>query len=241
MGEDGGLAGQQAGPGGGVGVGLNGLEDEVFDAVLFDMDGTLVDSTAAVYRAWAAWAVEHGISEEQMRGHDGIPAASIVAKFLPEAEREAGVLRINELELNDTGGLLVLPGASEALAALVGAPNAIATSCTMPLAKARIASSGLAAPSVLVTADQTERGKPAPDPYLLAAERLGVDPTRCLVVEDAPLGLQAAKAAGCATLAVVTTTAREKLVADAVVTNLAEVRFEAGPDGIRVRPAPVEV
>ena len=218
-------------------MGLGGLEDRVFDAVLFDMDGTLVDSTAAVYRAWARWAVEHGVPEDQMRGHDGIPAASIVAKFLPETEREAGILRINELELNDTDGLLVLPGASEALAALADAPNAIATSCTMPLAKARIASSGLVAPTVLVTADQVEHGKPAPDPYLLAAERLGVDPTRCLVVEDAPLGLQAAQAAGCATLAVVTTTAREKLRADAVVNDLSEVRFEAGPDGIRVRAA----
>ena len=171
-----------------------------------------------------------------MRGHDGIPAASIVAKFLPESERAAGVLRINELELSDTEGLMVLPGAAEALAALVDAPNAIATSCTLPLAKARIAGSGLAAPSVLVTADQVEHGKPAPDPYLLAAERLGVDPTRCLVVEDAPLGLQAAKAAGCATLAVVTTTARDELHADAVVADLSEVRFEATPDGIRVRP-----
>ncbi|GAA3566482.1 HAD family hydrolase [Microlunatus spumicola] len=218
-------------------MGLNGLEDRVFDAVLFDMDGTLVDSTAAVYRAWARWAVEHGVAEEQMRGHDGIPAASIVAKFLPEDQREAGILRINELELSDTGGLAVLPGAAEALAALVDAPNAIATSCTMPLAKARIAASGLAAPTVLVTADQVEHGKPAPDPYLLAAERLGVDPARCLVVEDAPLGLQAAKAAGCATLAVVTTTAREKLDADAIVGDLSEVRFEPGADGIRVRPA----
>ena len=218
-------------------MGLNGLEDKVFDAVLFDMDGTLVDSTAAVYRAWARWAAEHGLSEDQVRGHDGIPAASIVAKFLPEAEREAGVLRINELELNDTEGLLVLPGATEALAALADAPNAIATSCTMPLAQARIASSGLVAPTVLVTADQVDHGKPAPDPYLLAAERLGVDPTHCLVVEDAPLGLQAARAAGCATLAVVTTTAREKLDADAVVANLADVRFEATEDGIRVRAA----
>ena len=107
----------------------------------------------------------------------------------------------------------------------------------MPLAKARIASSGLVAPTVLVTADQVEHGKPAPDPYLLAAERLGVDPARCLVVEDAPLGLQAAKAAGCATLAVVTTTAREKLQADAVVSDLSEVRFEKTADGIRVRAA----
>jgi sugar-phosphatase len=222
---------------GGADVGLDGLEDRVFDAVLFDMDGTLVDSTAAVARAWDHWAEEHGVPISQLRGHDGIPAASIVAKFLPEEQRADGILRINELELSDTEGLTVLPGAADALAALVDAPNAIATSCTMPLARARIASSGLAAPSVLVTADQVAHGKPAPDPYLLAAERLGVDPRRCLVVEDAPLGLQAARAAGCATLAVVTTTSRDELEADAVVTNLSEVRFEADADGIRVRPA----
>ena len=81
------------------------------------------------------------------------------------------------------------------------------------------------------------REEPAEAVLKREAERLGVDPTRCLVVEDAPLGLQAAKAAGCATLAVVTTTAREKLFADAVVDDLSEVRFEATPDGIRVRPA----
>ncbi|HEY0240014.1 MAG TPA: HAD-IA family hydrolase [Friedmanniella sp.] len=218
-------------------MGLNGLEDRVFDAVLFDMDGTLVDSTAAVARAWDHWAEEHGVPVAQLRGHDGIPASSIVAKFLPAELRADGILRINELELSDTEGLMVLPGAAEALAALVDAPNAIATSCTMPLATARIASSGLAAPTVLVTADQVAHGKPAPDPYLLAAERLGVDPTRCLVVEDAPLGLQSARAAGCATLAVVTTTARDKLHADAVVADLSEVRFSASADGIRVRSA----
>ena len=217
-------------------MGLNGLEDRVFDAVLFDMDGTLVDSTAAVYRAWARWAVEHGVAEEQMRGHDGIPAASIVAKFLPESERAAGVLRINELELSDTAGLMVLPGAAEALAALVDAPNAIATSCTLPLARARIAASQLVAPSVLVTADQVAHGKPAPDPFLLAAERLGVAPERCLVVEDAPAGLTAAEAAGCYRLAVITTTPVDELVADGIVRNLGDVEFLVSPDGtIRVR------
>ena len=107
----------------------------------------------------------------------------------------------------------------------------------MPLARARMAGAGLTAPEVLVTADQVRRGKPAPDPYLLAADRLGVDPARCLVVEDAPLGLEAARAAGCATLAVVTTTPRGLLVADAVVDDLSEVTFEVGPEGVRVAPS----
>jgi sugar-phosphatase len=90
-------------------------------------------------------------------------------------------------------------------------------------------------PSVLITADDVARGKPHPDPFLAAAERLGADPARCLVVEDAPMGLKAARAAGCFTLAVVTTTPREALEADAIVDDLSKVEFQPGPDGIRVR------
>ena len=105
---------------------------------------------------------------------------------------------------------MVLPGAVEALSALRDAKNAIATSCTIPLAKARIEAAELVPPSVLVTADDVQRGKPAPDPYLEAAARLGVDPGRCLVVEDAPAGLASAREAGCPTLAVVTTTPEER-------------------------------
>jgi sugar-phosphatase len=123
----------------------------------------------------------------------------------------------------------------EALASLVGAKNAIATSCTIPLAQARIRAAGLVPPSVLITVDDVARGKPHPDPFLAAAERLGADPHRCLVVEDAPMGLQAARAAGCFTLAVLTTTPREELQADAIVDDLSEVEFQPGPDGIRVR------
>jgi mannitol-1-/sugar-/sorbitol-6-phosphatase len=107
----------------------------------------------------------------------------------------------------------------------------------MPLAKARIAASRLVPPSVLVTADDVARGKPAPDPYLQAARRLGVDPTSCLVVEDAPAGLESARVAGCATLAVTTTTSPEDLIADAVVKDLSEVRFKATPAGIQVELA----
>jgi sugar-phosphatase len=218
-------------------VGLGTLSDEVFEAVLFDMDGTLIDSTPAVHRAWTTWMHEFGLDPEQVGRHHGMPSAQVVRALLAEDRRVEAIRRIDELELADVHDIVVLPGAAEALDALRTAKNAIATSCTVPLAKARIAAAGLQPPSVLVTVDDVAHGKPAPDPFLEAARRLGVDPARCLVVEDAPKGLEAAHAAGCFTLAVVTTTAREDLHADAVVTNLSEVVFVPGEDGIRVQLA----
>lgn len=169
-------------------MGLGKLAELDFDAVIFDMDGTLIDSTPAVVRAWTTWAEEHGVTAEQLAGQHGIPSAGVIRSLLPEHRHEAAIDRINELELDDVHDIVVLPGAVDALAALAAARNAIATSCTMPLARARIAAAELVPPSVLVTADQVAHGKPAPDPFLLAAERLGVAPERCLVVEDAPPG-----------------------------------------------------
>ncbi len=205
-----------------------------FAAVIFDMDGTLIDSTPAVLRAWAHWAEEHGLSPEQLQGFHGVPSAGVVRAVLPAERTAAAIERINELELTDVDDIVVLPGAAESLAALPADRVAIATSCTTPLAAARIGASGLQAPAVLVTASDVEHGKPAPDPFLLAARRLGVDPADCLVVEDAPKGLQAAKAAGCATLAVVTTTAREELDADLVVDDLAAVSWDERDGLIRL-------
>ena len=213
---------------------LGKLADEVFEAIIFDMDGTLIDSTPAVQRAWTTWAIEHGLTAADIAGNHGVPSAGVVRAVLPEDRHASAIARINELEINDVGDIVVLPGAAEALATLAGAKNAIATSCTVPLANARIGAAGLVPPTVLVTADDVKHGKPAPDPFLEAAKRLGVDPTRCLVVEDAPKGLQSAHAAGCFTLAVVTTTPEDELLADAVVANLASVRFVPGTDGIRV-------
>jgi mannitol-1-/sugar-/sorbitol-6-phosphatase len=218
-------------------VGLGQLADEVFEAVIFDMDGTLIDSTPAVVRAWAAWASEYGLPPIDLRMHHGTPSASVVRAVMPEHLHEAGMRRITELEIADLHDVVVLPGTVEALTSLASAKNAIATSCTVPLAEARIAAAQLVPPSVLVTADDVVNGKPHPEPFLEAARRLGVDPRRCLVVEDAPQGLEAARAAGCFTLAVLTTTPREALDADAIVNDLSDVRFQVDQDGVRVRLA----
>jgi mannitol-1-/sugar-/sorbitol-6-phosphatase len=215
-------------------VGLGRLADQLFDAVIFDLDGTLIDSTPAVVRAWATWTSEYGLPPLDLQRYHGAPSASTVRAVMPEPLHEAAIRRITELELADLHDIVVLPGAVAALTSLEGARNAIATSCTVQLAEARIAAAHMVPPSVLVTADDVTHGKPHPEPFLQAALRLGVPPERCLVVEDAAKGLEAARAAGCFTLAVVTTTPRAALDADAIVSDLSEVRFEVDEDGVRV-------
>jgi len=210
--------------------------DRPFAAILFDMDGTLVDSTAAIARCWTTWAVEHGISGEQLltaHGH-GRPAAEIVADLVGAERMTEAAARITELEIADVDGVVQLPGVPDLLAGLPDGGWAIVTSCSTPLADARRHAAGLAEPKVLVTFDDVENGKPAPDCFLLGAQRLGVDPADCLVVEDAPAGLAAGRAAGCTTLAVRTTHPEGPLDADVVVPLLSHVRITAGPDGLRV-------
>ena len=203
---------------GSIAVGLGRLTDEVFEAVIFDLDGTLIDSTPAVMRAWTTWAREFGLAVVDLPRDHGTPSASVV-RAVCRRICTGRHRRITELELADLHDVVVLPGAVEALASLADAKNAIATSCTSATGRSADGRGELVPPSVLVTADDVVHGKPHPEPFLLAAQRLGVDPRRCLVVEDAPKGLEAAQAAGCFTLAVVTTTPREALDADAIVTT----------------------
>lgn len=211
------------------------LGGRVFEAVLFDLDGTLVDSTASVRRSWTRWAGEFAVPAERLAGRHGVPARAIVEAVLDVPRRAAALARIEQLEVVDAAsGIVPLPGAAAALAALPAGRAAIVTSCSAPLARARAATAGIAVPGVVVTADDVATGKPDPAPYLLGARLLGADPACCLVVEDAPAGLVSGRAAGAATLAVVTTHAAADLDADQVVGTLADVRFVAGPDGVRV-------
>jgi sugar-phosphatase len=199
-----------------------------FDAVISDLDGVLVDSMAATSRAWAAWGARRGLDGAAIQAaNHGRPAEAIVAEHVPAHEVAADAAFLLDAEVGDTRDVLALPGAAGVLKLpVVG----IATSCVMPLARARIGAAGLPEPEVLVTADQVLRGKPAPDSYLLAAERLGLDPAGCLVLEDAPAGVAAGKAAGMTVWAVTTTHAAAELgAADRIATGLPDLLRDLAP------------
>ena len=210
-----------------------------YAAVLFDLDGTLVDSIAAVERSWRLWAGEYGVDPLALRGFHGTPATRVIAHLLPgltAQEQRAAFQRIEDLEVGDTDDIVVLPGAAQALAAIRrgGGHSAIVTSGTRPLAQARIEATGLTAPDLVVTASDITHGKPAPDPYLKAAELLGVAISDCLVVEDAVAGLESGQAAGAAGLLAVThsTPAAElDQLADLVVPALDAVTFGVDSEG----------
>lgn len=217
---------------------LAALDGRTFAAVLFDNDGTLVDSTPAVERSWLAWAAQYGVDPASLQGYHGVPAAGIIAAVAPHVDADEALARITELEVADTRDVVALAGAVAAVEAIGAARCAVVTSATRELGLVRLEAAGIPLPEVIITFDDVEHGKPHPEPFLTAAARLGVDPRECLVVEDAPSGLEAAKAAGCATLALTSTSPAEALRADAVVTNLARVRFVSSPEGVRVTSAP---
>jgi sugar-phosphatase len=211
---------------------VNTLLGRVFEAVLFDMDGTLVDSTNAVSRSWRRWADEAGLGESFRGARHGVPARQMIATLVPADQVDEAVARVTALELSDTADITVLPGAAELLASIPEHRRAIVTSCTRSLCLLRLNSSGFPMPATVVTIEDTHRGKPFPEPFLEAAKRLGVDPTRCLVVEDAPAGLEAARAAGCATIGVEGTHVAADLEADLVVPSLDRLRIVMQGDGL---------
>ena len=181
------------------------MDVSVVDAVLLDMDGTLVGSDAAVERAWTVWANEYGVEPAvAIAIAHGSPAESTVGHLLPELDAEAiAVLAARQLELQyDDLSDVMASGAHELLAVLarLGIPWAVVTSADARLAKARLGAAGITAP-LLVTFEDVTAGTPDPQGYLLAAEALGVAPGRCLVVEDAEPGLDAGRAAGAMTAA----------------------------------------
>ena len=187
--------------------------------VLSDLDGVLVDSGAAVERVWREWAVGNGIDADLVaRESHGVPAYGVLARVAPHLNTPEEIDRIERLHAA-TGGS-ALPCAAE----LLSRADAVVTSCSPGLARARLRAAGLPAPDVLITADLTRRGKPHPDPYLAGAAALGADPADCLVIEDAPAGIEAGRAAGMTVWAVATTHPPEQLAAaDRVLDSLHEL------------------
>lgn len=176
------------------------------DAVLFDLDGVLIDSTPAVTRVWERWAEAHGLDpEEIVRTAHGRPSISTIRKYLPDADHERENAKVERAEMEDLEGVVAFPGAHELLNALPSDRWTIVTSCTRRLAQVRLRAAGLPAPKHLVTCTDVENGKPHPEPYLKAAASLGFSGADCVVIEDAPAGIRAGKAARARVIAVRTT------------------------------------
>lgn len=202
-----------------------------FAGVLFDMDGTLIDSTPAVVRSWLQWSDEYGVDRAALAGSHGMTSINTIRLVMAdrsEAEQLAAHARIRDIEVADTEGIVALPGAVEAFRILdeLGVPHAIVTSCERELAAVRIQAAGLPRPTVVVTASDVSHGKPGPEPYVLGASLLGLSPADCIVVEDAPAGLESGRAAGAGALvAVLAATPAEVLArdADVVVESVAAI------------------
>ncbi|HEY4933542.1 MAG TPA: HAD family hydrolase [Terriglobales bacterium] len=174
--------------------------------MLFDLDGVLIDSTPAVARVWTQWAIEHGFEPEKtVREAHGRPSIESIRELLPHADHQAENREVERREIEDTGGVVPLPGALELLTSLPPDRWAIVTSCTRPLAEVRIRAAGLPVPLTMITSSEITNGKPHPEPYVKGAHTLGFRPADCIVVEDVPAGIRSGKSAGARVIALRTT------------------------------------
>jgi sugar-phosphatase len=205
-------------------------------ALLFDLDGVLIDSTPAVTRVWTHWALQHGFDpQEVVHLAHGRPSIATIRHFLPRADPEAENKIVESMEIADLAGVIPLPGALDLLAALPASHWTIVTSCTLALAQARLRASGIPLPPRFVTADDITHGKPHPEPYLKGAAVLGVPANDCIVAEDVPAGIRAGKAAGARVIAFRTTVPDSELLAagaDWVLDNCASIKPEPTPEGL---------
>jgi mannitol-1-/sugar-/sorbitol-6-phosphatase len=205
-------------------------------AILFDLDGVLVDSTRSVARQWRRWAEENGIDPDlAVSLTHGVRTIDTVRLVAPHLDAEAETKKIEEREATNSDGVLIMTGAAELLGSLPPERWCIVTSGTRRVAGSRLRVGNLPMPSVLLTGNDVEKGKPDPEPYLKGAELLGMNPAECLVIEDAPAGIRAAHAGGMKVIALMTTyPAAELQEADAVVRALADVKVYSEAGGLRV-------
>lgn len=195
-------------------------------AVLFDLDGVLVESRAAVERQWTRWSREHGLDPEYVIpiAH-GRPTIATIREVLPQADADAELLVMEQREIEDLEGVKAIAGAADLLASIPPDRWTIVTSGTRDLAETRLRYVGLPVPNVMVTASDIQNGKPHPEPYLKGAAALHVPAKECVVVEDAPSGIRAGHAAGARVISVPTTYSREEISeADFIVNRLSDLR-----------------
>jgi mannitol-1-/sugar-/sorbitol-6-phosphatase len=200
------------------------LDDAVLggaQVLLVDLDGTLVESSAPVRRAWAAFAKRHGLDPDEVHSFaQGRPSSETVRLLAPSADHAAEAALVEAAETTDTDGVFALPGAGDLLSS--GYPLAIVTSCSSLLAEVRLRAAGLPRPEVVISSSMVTRGKPDPEGFLLGARRLNVTAARCAVLEDSPIGIDAGCAAGARVIALRTTHGDDLLArADAIIDNLA--------------------
>jgi sugar-phosphatase len=207
-------------------------------AILFDLDGVLADSTAAVERQWRLFAGRHALDGDAvMRVVHGRRAVDSVRALVPHADLDAEIARLVAEETADTADVVALPGAAELLAALPPARWTVVTSGVRQVAEARLRAAGLPIPRHMIAADEITRGKPDPEGYLRGAAALGVAPADCVVVEDAPAGAAAARAAGMRLIALTTThDAAAMAEADLVVPTLAAVEVRVLDAALAIAP-----
>jgi sugar-phosphatase len=203
-------------------------------AVLFDLDGVLVDYTRSVERQWRLWAREQGVDEEKVVavGH-GVRAIEVIRISAPHLDAEVEVRKLESREANDRDGVAVMPGAVDLVRSIPDGRWCVVTSGTRHLATTRLQLAGIPLPKIMVTAGDVVNGKPHPEPYLKGAELLGVNPAECLVIEDAPAGIRSAHAGGMKVIAMTSTYPAAALgEADAVVDKLKQIQIVVDGAGI---------
>jgi len=207
------------------------LETRSFDAFLFDMDGTILDSSAASERVWGGWATDNGIPTPPYHGRRVEDTVADLQASGIDPQRAAA--EITARELVDLDGVIPIPGAVEFLASLPPEHWAVVTSAPRELALRRMAAAGLPRPRAMISAEDVTRGKPHPDPFIAGARLLSVDPSRCLVFEDADAGIRAGEAAGASVL-VITQTGSASLTGRPSVINYLDIKAAHAGNALRI-------
>lgn len=206
-------------------------------AILFDLDGVLVDSTRQVDREWREWAKHKGVDGDAiMAVAHGVRTIEVIRHVAPHLDAETEAAAIENREASDQSGVVVMPGALELVRSIPDGRWGVVTSGSKPLARNRLRHCGLPIPEVLVSSDDVAHGKPHPEPYLKGAAWLGLKPAECLVIEDAPAGIQSARAAAMQVIGLASTYPHAKLVeADAIIQGFEQLEVRAGDNRLIVR------